>query len=229
MDQNNDPEQAARAVCLLSGGPDSVVAAAFVRSAHVSLYGLFVDYAQRTAARERRQAEATAEWLGVAELRVAKVDFLGQIGGSAITDEALRVTGAAPHLEYVPFRNTVFASLAVAWAEVLGADRVIIGSIGGPWITPDNSPAYFAALNAAVAEGSRSRPAITVSAPLGAMSKREVIAAGLTMQLPFQLTWSCQNDGDLPCGECNNCGDRARAFAELGKPDPLLTQELKWN
>jgi len=214
-----------RAVCLLSGGPDSVVAAALARDAGFELYGLYVDYGQRTAARERTQAEATAKWLNVRELRTAQLPFLGQVGGSAVTDDSVRITNETRQLEYVPFRNTVFNSLAIAWAEVLDASRVVIGSIGGPWITPDNSPTYFEALNALVAEGSRST--IEVWAPLGHMTKKEVISTGLDLSVPFRLTWSCQNDADVPCFECNNCLDRAQAFEALKAVDPLCLRGPK--
>jgi 7-cyano-7-deazaguanine synthase len=211
----------ARAICLLSGGPDSVIAALLAREAGHEMYGLYVDYGQRTSKREQRQAELTAEWLGIREFEVAAVPFLGQLGGSGITDTRYRVTSSEPDSEYVPFRNTILVSMAVAWAEVLPAATVVIGSIGGPWITPDNKPAYFAALNTLVAEGSRH--AINVWAPLGAMSKQEVIAAGLARGVPFELTWSCQNDSAKPCAECNNCRDRERAFRATHAEDPLFT------
>nr|MDT0661996.1 7-cyano-7-deazaguanine synthase [Micromonospora sp. DSM 115978] len=210
-----------RAVALLSGGPDSVVAALLARKAGYRIHGLYVDYGQRTARRDIRQAERTAQWLGVEELRTAHCPFVGEVGGSPLTDTTVRLGGGNRLSEYVPFRNTVFCSLAVAWAEVLGARRVVIGSIGGPWITPDNKPSYFAALNALIREGSRSE--IEVWAPLGAMSKAEVVRAGARLGVPFGLTWSCQNDADEPCGECNNCRDRAAGFAGNNLVDPLVT------
>jgi len=212
-----------RAIALLSGGPDSVVAAAVARDAGYQLHGLYVDYGQRTAEREHAQALRTAEWLGVQEFRVASCPFIGEVGGSPLTDKRKRLRNNNRASEYVPFRNTVFCSLAVAWGEVLEAKRVVIGSIGGPWITPDNSPPYFTALNTLISEGSRS--SIEVWAPLGAMSKSEVLRRGTELAVPFELTWSCQNDAGRPCGECNNCLDRANGFAENGMVDPI-TQEI---
>ncbi|KOG88175.1 7-cyano-7-deazaguanine synthase [Streptomyces varsoviensis] len=208
-----------RAVCLLSGGPDSVVAAAIARDAGYLVSGLYVDYGQRTASREAEFAARNAAWLGVESLRTAAVPFLGEIKGSALTDTDSRVTDETRHLEYVPFRNTVLNSLAIAWAETLGAERVVTGSIGGPWITPDNSPDYFRALNDLIAVGTRSD--ITAWAPLGECSKAESLRRGIDLGVPLGETWSCQNDSDVPCGECNNCLDRSRAFKELGVQDPL--------
>ncbi|GAT68771.1 7-cyano-7-deazaguanine synthase [Planomonospora sphaerica] len=211
-----------RAVALLSGGPDSVVAAALARESGYRIYGLYINYGQRTGKRDFRQAERTAQWLGVEELRVAYCPFLGKVGGSPLTDLSLRLGDDNRSSEYVPFRNTVFCSLAVAWAEILGAQKVVIGSIGGPWITPDNKPSYFAALNALIQEGSRSE--IQAWAPLGAMSKAEVVSVGTRLGVPFGLTWSCQNDEEEPCGECNNCRDRAVGFAGNNLADPLLAR-----
>ncbi len=209
-----------RAVCLLSGGPDSVVAAGLTRADGYELSGLFVDYEQRTSSREAETARRNARWLGVTDFRVARVPFLGQLGASALTDRTLRVSEETKELEYVPFRNTILISLAVAWAEAIGGDRVVIGSIGGPWITPDNNPRYFEAMNRLIAAGSRA--GITVHAPLGAMSKVEVLRTGLAQGLDLGATWSCQNDGDRPCQECNNCRDRSGAFVAAGMTDPLL-------
>ena len=211
-----------RAIVLLSGGPDSVVAAALAREEGYLLYGLYIDYGQRTAQRELAQAERTGDWLGLQELRTAHCPFVGEVGGSPLTDTSERLGESNRRTEYVPFRNTVFCSLAVAWGEVLEARRVVIGSIGGPWITPDNKPSYFAALNTLIGEGSRS--SIEVWAPLGAMDKAEVVRTGTRLGVPFGLTWSCQNDEDSPCGECNNCRDRAGGFAGNDLADPLLSK-----
>lgn len=207
------------AICLLSGGPDSVVAALLMREQGFALKGLYVDYGQRTRLAEAERARATADWLGVLEFRTCSVPFLGEVGGSAITDVSTRVSTADPTSEYVPFRNTVFLSAAVAWAEASGAAGVVAGSIGGPWITPDNSPEYYERLNALIHAGTRAE--VTAYAPLNRMSKAEVIREGAQRGVPFELTWSCQNDTDVPCGRCNNCVDREKAFAANGLADPL--------
>jgi 7-cyano-7-deazaguanine synthase len=123
-------------------------------------------------------------------------------------------------MEYVPFRNTILISLAVAWAEVLGADLAVIGSIGGPWITPDNNPRYFEAMNRLVEAGSRA--SVVVAAPLNAMTKARVLLLGRELGIDLALTWSCQNEVDNPCQECNNCRDRSAAFAAANLVDPLF-------
>lgn len=209
------------AVCLLSGGPDALVAAALTARAGFRLAAMFADYGQRTVARERESAQRCAEWLDCAEFREVNISWLATIGGSALTSDTGRVDSNDVKAEYVPFRNTVLLAHAVAWAEVLGAERVVIGSTGSDRISPDNSPAYLAAFQQVVALGTMADE-ITVGAPLAQHSKAEMVRLGSEMGVPFGNTWSCQNDEGEACGECNNCCARAEAFEQLGLVDPVL-------
>jgi 7-cyano-7-deazaguanine synthase len=211
-----------RAVYLASGGPDSVVAAALARREGFQLFAMFVDYRQHAARREEECAGATAAWLGALEFRKAELPWLGSLGGSALTEAGGRVTRRNPAAEYVPFRNTVMISLAVAWAEVVGAGRVVVGSTGGPWITPDNKPEYYDAVDRVIALGARAGTAISTYAPLCRAPKTDAVRKGLELGIPFEDTWSCHNEVTLPCGECTNCLDRERSFAQLGVDDPLI-------
>jgi 7-cyano-7-deazaguanine synthase len=212
------------AVCLLSGGPDALVAAALTAREGFGLAAMFADYGQRTVARERESARSCARWLNCREFREARIGWLAQIGGSVLTSRTGRVDGSDVRSEYVPFRNTLLLAHAVAWAEVLGARRVVIGSTGSDRISPDNSPDYLAAFQRVVTAGTMVDPArgITVSAPLAACTKAEMVRLGTGLGVPFGDTWSCQNDGDTACGECNNCRARADAFAQHGLTDPVL-------
>lgn len=213
-------DQRPLAVVLLSGGPDSVVAAALAVERGYRIAALYVDYGQRSSVREQRAASDTSKWLGSEVFKILQLPWLREIGGSAMLQGAVdHVTQDNRAREYVPFRNTILLSLAVAWAETLGASAVVIGSIAGPWITPDNSPEYFVAMQDVVRLGSRAGVGLDLQVPLGSVTKAEMLQIGIRLQVPFELTWSCQNSNEVPCGECNNCIDRSRAFEMLGLQD----------
>lgn len=210
-----------RAVCLVSGGPDSAVAAAIAQTEGHELYFLFVDYGQRTRSRELACAQGLAAHFHAREVRTTRLDWLQQVGGAALTAEGPALTVERPELIYVPFRNTILLSLAVAWAEAIDASAVFIGSIGPPWATPDNSPAYFDAFQQLVRVGAQEGERIVVRAPLCESSKVAAMRRGRELGVPFEQTWSCQNFEDLACGVCTSCSDRRTAFTELGLADPV--------
>lgn len=223
------------AVVLLSGGLDSYTAAAMLRADGFELYALTVRYGQRHA-RELEAARRVAASLGVREQLELSVD-LDRIGGSALTsaidvpkDRAeLQTTG---HQEipvtYVPARNTVFLSLALAWAEALGVTDIGIGAnaldySGYPDCRPEYLRAFEALANLATkagVEGARFR----IHAPLLTMTKAEIIRQGMALGLDYGLTHSCYDPGPdgRPCGACDSCRLRRKGFAEAGIADPLL-------
>jgi 7-cyano-7-deazaguanine synthase len=222
-----------RAVVLLSGGLDSYTAAAIVKSEGFSLDALTVHYGQRHA-RELESARAVAGWLGVEKHLELSID-LRPIGGSSLTsdasvprDRALDATDIPT--TYVPARNTIFLALALGWAEVLDARDIVIGVNALDYSGyPDCRPAFIAAFEslAAVAtragvEGARFR----VHTPLIALTKAEIIRAGVGLGLDYGLTTSCYDPGrsGQPCGHCDSCILRARGFAEAGVGDPLLAR-----
>jgi 7-cyano-7-deazaguanine synthase len=152
--------------------------------------------------------------------------YLGRIGGSSLTDARLEVPeddvpGEIPST-YVPFRNANLAAIATAWAETLGAPRIVIGAVesDAPGY-PDCRPAFYEAMNRAIALGTRPETSITVETPLIAMTKTEVVRLGARLGAPFALTWSCYRRDDVPCRGCASCRRRAEAFAEAGVADPL--------
>jgi 7-cyano-7-deazaguanine synthase len=212
------------AVVLLSGGMDSCVCAALaVRDFHTA--ALHVSYGQRTEAREHRAFLGICQRLGIREKLMVRNEALRAIGGSALTDphidvpEATALSGEIP-VTYVPFRNAHFLSVAVSWAEMLGARKVFIGAVEPDSSGyPDCRPAYYQAFNQVVKTGTKLGN-IEIVTPLIAMRKAEIVTLGLELGAPFDLTWSCYSREDRPCGVCDSCMLRRRAFEEAGVMDP---------
>ena len=217
-----------RAVVLLSGGLDSATTLAIARSEGYDCHALSVAYGQRHAA-ELGAAARVAATLGAAEHRVVDVD-LGQFGGSALTARRIEVPmrGVQPGIPatYVPARNTVMLSLALAWAEVLGAQDIFVGVNAVDYSGyPDCRPEYIAAFEVmanlatkAAVEGAR----LGIHAPLIALSKAEIIRHGTALGVDYALTVSCyQADASgAACGLCDSCRLRHAGFAAAGLPDP---------
>jgi 7-cyano-7-deazaguanine synthase len=221
--------QKPKAVVLLSGGMDSCVTAAIANQTH-RLALLHASYGQRTERRERRSFEEIADFYGVRERLVIRLDSFAQIGGSALTDQSIAVpeTGAAlaPNagipITYVPFRNAHFLSAAVSWAEVIGATAVFIGAVAEDSSGyPDCRPEYYRAFAALVREGTRPETHIEIVMPVIGMRKCEIVRRGIELGAPLDKTWSCYQLEDEACGTCDSCRLRLRAFAEAGVPDPI--------
>ena len=222
-----------RAVVLLSGGLDSTTAAALARREGWELYGLTLRYGQ-VHARELEAARRVALALGFAKHIEVDVD-LGAFGGSSLVgegaipkDRLLDSTVSQLPSTYVPARNTVFLSLALAWAEVLGAERIVIGVNALDYSGyPDCRPEFIAAFeylaSLATRAGVEGRP-LRIWTPLQQLTKAGIIRVGLDLGLDYGLTHSCYDPGPdgRPCGRCDSCQLRARGFAEAGVADPLL-------
>jgi 7-cyano-7-deazaguanine synthase len=204
---------------------DSCVCAALAARDHDAA-AVHVSYGQRTEERERQSFFAICERLGIRDQLVVRNEALRAIGGSALTDNAIAVPasdsiGHGIPVTYVPFRNAHFLSVAVSWAEVLGADRVYIGAVEPDSSGyPDCRPAYYQAFNQVVRAGTRDGR-IQVVTPLIAMRKTEIVRLGLELGAPFDLTWSCYSRVDRACGICDSCVLRLRAFEAAGVPDPI--------
>jgi 7-cyano-7-deazaguanine synthase len=226
-----------KAVVLLSGGMDSCVCAAIAHEQHgqgnVAL--LHATYGQRTERRERQAFEDIANYYNVRQRLVAKLDHFQDIGGSALTDKHIRVpeneldaTGSAKNsipVTYVPFRNAHFLSVAVSWAEVLGAGYVYIGAVAEDSSGyPDCRPEYYRAFQDLVRVGTKPETDIKIMTPVIGMRKSEIIRRGRELGAPLQLSWSCYQGEDLACGKCDSCLLRLRAFAEAGMADPIPYQ-----
>jgi 7-cyano-7-deazaguanine synthase len=210
-----------RAVCMFSGGPDAVVAAELTRRAGYELHTLFIDYGQHAVNRERRCAHESSRWLNAASHTEVAFPAYSLLRAAPMVNDGEISDSANPMSEYVPFRNSVMISMGVVLAETIDADTIVIGSMAGPWVTPDNSPAYYEALGRLIAQGTPDGTDITVSVPLQEYKKAKVIEVGIELGVPYELTWSCHNADDVPCMRCGNCRMRAHAFEAVGATDPL--------
>lgn len=216
-----------RAVVLLSGGLDSSTALAATRVEGYHCYSMAVDYGQRHQA-ELEAAQRIARQLGAVEHRVMKIDLAG-IGGSALTDRSIAVP-EQPSLgipvTYVPARNTIFLALALAWAEVLDADAIVIGVNAVDYSGyPDCRPEFIAAF-AGMANLATRRAVlgqrIELKTPLIDLTKAQIVQWGAALGVDYALTVSCYQ-ADLTgaaCGRCDSCRLRAKGFSDAGLPDP---------
>jgi 7-cyano-7-deazaguanine synthase len=217
-----------RAVVCLSGGMDSSVCAALAARDY-DAYALHFSYGQRTERRELESARRIAEAVDFRSFLHLEIDLFRRIGGSALTDPAIAVPKAPEHdpigesipVTYVPFRNAHFLSAAVSWAEVLGARTIFIGAVEQDSSGyPDCRPAYYEAFQQLIRTGTREGD-IKIQTPLIHLRKRQIVALGLELNAPFNLTWSCYSGEEEACGECDSCVLRLSAFEETGTPDPI--------
>jgi len=225
--------QTPKAVVLLSGGLDSATALAVARSRGFDCYALSFRYGQRHAL-ELTCAERQARKMGAIEHKIADID-LRIFGGSALTSDIevpkQRSLDAMGHggipITYVPARNTIFLSFALAWAEVLEAADIFIGVnaldySGYPDCRPEFIRAYEQMANLATRAGVEGTTRIMIHTPLIDMTKAQIIRTGLDLGVDYKLTISCYDPGrdGRPCGTCDACLLRQKGFAELGLTDP---------
>jgi 7-cyano-7-deazaguanine synthase len=222
-----------RAVVLLSGGLDSATVLAIARSQGYALYALSFSYGQRHIW-ELEAAALVAASIGVDMHRTASID-LRIFGGSALTDDIAvpkgRTADDMAHgipITYVPARNTIFLSFALAWAEVLGSSDIFIGVnaldySGYPDCRPEFIHAFEQMANLATKAGVEGRQTLKIHTPLIALSKAEIIRKGIELGVEFSLTSSCYDPSPSgePCGQCDSCVLRQKGFRENGIDDPL--------
>lgn len=227
-----------RAVVLVSGGLDSATCLAIAKAEGYDCYALSFDYGQRHRV-ELEAAARVAASVGVVEQKTVSID-LGGIGGSALTDEGIAVPKASEDrqeaipLTYVPARNTLFLSVALGWAEVLGAEAIFIGVNAVDYSGyPDCRPEFIAAFQQMADLGTKrgveaieagERSPIVIKSPLMDLSKVGIIQRGVALGVDYGLTVSCyQVRGDgAACGECDSCHFRREGFAGAGVDDPTL-------
>jgi 7-cyano-7-deazaguanine synthase len=221
-----------RAVCLLSGGLDSSTCLALARRDGFTCYALSFDYGQRHRV-ELEAAARVAESLGAARHLVVPID-LRVFGGSALTGDIAVPKGRGPDemsgeipITYVPARNTIFLSLALAWAEVIESSDIFIGVnaldySGYPDCRPEFIEAYERMANLATRSGVEGRTRIKIHTPLIRLSKAEIVKLGSELGVDFRLTHSCYDPGPggRPCGQCDSCVLRRKGFEEAGIRDP---------
>ncbi len=222
-----------RAVVLLSGGLDSATVLAIARSQGYEAYALSFSYGQRHLW-ELEAAKSVAASLGAAQHRIAQID-LRVFGGSALTADIAvpkgRATEEMAHgipVTYVPARNTIFLSFALAWAEVIGANDIFIGVnaldySGYPDCRPEFIEAFERMANLATKAGVEGRQRLEIHTPLIALTKAQIIAKGIELGVDYSHTSSCYDPSPAgePCGECDSCLLRQKGFRENGIEDPL--------
>ncbi|GAA5526026.1 7-cyano-7-deazaguanine synthase [Microbulbifer aestuariivivens] len=220
---------AKKAVVLLSGGLDSATVLAMAREQGFECYALGFDYGQRHRS-ELAAAERVASAAGAVEHKVVRLD-LRSIGGSALTDDSIAVPEDAPEgipVTYVPARNTVFLSIALGWAEVLGSQDIFVGVnavdySGYPDCRPEYIEAFERMANLATRAGVEGHR-LHIRAPLMHMSKADIVRRGTELGVDYSLTVSCYqaDERGAACGRCDSCRLRAAGFAEAGLADPTV-------
>jgi 7-cyano-7-deazaguanine synthase len=207
---------------------DSLVCAGIAMQEQQEIYFLHMNYGQKTSSRERKSFDQIADHYSVPADRRKIIDmtFLKQIGGSSLTDDAISVKTYKGDSDlipdsYVPFRNSIILSLAVSWAEVVGASRLYIGANheDSPGY-PDCRPAYYEAFNRLIKEGTKAGN-IQILTPVISMKKKEIVQKGLQLKVPFELSWSCYKSPEKACGICDSCALRLRGFREASMKDPI--------
>jgi 7-cyano-7-deazaguanine synthase len=206
-----------KAVCTVSGGLDSTVAAALMAKAGFELQFIFFDWGQKTYDKEAECAIKLASHFN-AKLKQVEVPFLKSLPGVSLTQKETLTTAIN---EYVPNRNSILESQAIGYAEYLRAGIVCVGSTGGDHIAPDNSPQFIDAMQRLIDEGTVLKPPIQIIAPLMSTDKTGAVKLGLELNVPFELTWSCHNDTKIACSHCSNCISRLEAFNKNGMKDPI--------
>jgi 7-cyano-7-deazaguanine synthase len=220
------------AVVLLSGGLDSSTALAIAAEEGFDLYALSFNYGQRHT-RELEASRRIAEHFGRREHRIVDID-LRAFGGSALTSDEIAVPlgrsdaemGQGIPVTYVPARNLIFLSFATAFAEVIGSDDIFLGinyqdSSGYPDCRPEFLESFQQTANLATKAGTEDRRTLRYHAPLLYMTKAAIVREGTRLGVPWELTWSCYEGGEVSCGQCDSCQLRLKGFAESGFTDPL--------
>ncbi len=227
------------AIVLVSGGMDSCVTTAIAHERH-RLALLHVNYGQRTEARELRAFHDIADFYQAEKRLAVSIEHLKVIGGSSLTDRSmpipetaspqipnseLRTPGSGIPSTYVPFRNAHLLSIAVSWAEVIGAKSIFIGAVEEDSSGyPDCREVFYQAFNKVIEAGTRPETGVEIMTPLIHLKKSEIVKKGASLSAPFHLTWSCYQGSELACGRCESCALRLKGFREAGIPDPLPYQ-----
>lgn len=214
-------------IVLVSGGMDSCVTAAIAAGRSDELAFLHISYGQRTEARERKAFNDLADHYGVEKRLDISIEHLAKIGGSALTDDKIKVAEADLESKdvptsYVPFRNANMLAIAVSWAEVIGATAIYFGAVAEDSSGyPDCRPEFYEAFQRTIDTGTKPDTHIEIRTPIIELSKAEIVKKGMELNAPLQLTWSCYRSEDLACGTCDSCALRLRGFEIARILDPI--------
>lgn len=215
------------AIVLMSGGMDSTVCASWALKQGYEVCALHVHYGQKTEEREGRAFREICQELDITTTLDIDISHLAAIGGSSLTDASIAVSKADLQnmdipTSYVPFRNANLLSIAVSWAEVIGAKTIIIGAVeedGSGY--PDCRKVFFDAFENMIQLGTKPGTHITIQTPLIDLDKAQIVQNGIALNAPLRLTWSCYSGSDKACGICDSCALRLRGFAKAGYEDPI--------
>ena len=227
------------AIVLVSGGMDSCVTAA-VANEDYRLAFLHVNYGQRTEARELRAFNEIANHYKAEKRLTVSIEHLKVIGGSSLTDMNMPVpeitTLRTPNSQlptstipttYVPFRNAHLLSIAVSWAEVIGATKIFIGAVEEDSSGyPDCREVFYHAFNKVIEMGTKPETRIEIITPLIHLRKSAIVKEGTNLRAPLHLTWSCYQNNDRACGRCESCMLRLKGFKGAGVEDPIPYEEI---
>jgi len=218
-----------KALCIMSGGMDSTLSAYMMAQEGYEIIALHFNYDQRTQKRELSAFHDVADALKVKERYVIDLGFFADIGASALTDKTIEVPVDGIEegipVTYVPFRNGIFLSIASAIAEKEGAERISIGVVEEDSSGyPDCREVFYQQFERAIEAGTRPETNISIKTPLIRLNKAAIVTRGLSLSVPFHLTWSCYTESVSACGECESCRLRLRGFAAAGETDPINYQ-----
>ena len=220
-----------KAIVLVSGGMDSLVTAA-IASKHHQLAFLHVNYGQKTEIRELKAFNDIADFYKVNERLIVDVKYLSDIGGSSLTDSKIEIPKSDLNYKgipssYVPFRNANILSIAVSWAEVIGAKKIFIGAVEEDSSGyPDCREIFYKAFNQVIDFGTKPETKIEIETPIIHLKKHEIVKKGVELGVPFQLSWSCYKNIAKACGECDSCALRLKGFQMAGIKDPLEYERI---
>ena len=217
---------AKKAVCIMSGGMDSTLAAYMLKAQGYEVVAVHFNYDQRTQHKELLCFRAIAERLGAVATYEIDLGFFADIGASALTDKRIAVPteGIEPGVPvtYVPFRNGIFLSIAAAIAEKEGAGVLGIGVVEEDSSGyPDCREAYIEAMQRAINLGTKDETDITIAMPLVRLKKEQIVTEAFTFGVPLDLTWSCYQNEEKACGVCDSCRLRLKGFTLAGRVDPI--------
>lgn len=221
-----------RALCIISGGMDSAVAASIAKSEGYEIVGLHFDYHQRTMLKERECFDKICDDLGVIDRIVINADFIASVGGNSLTDKSIEIPKNSLNDKelpntYVAFRNGIFISIGASVAQVRNCDAIYMGLVEADSSGyPDCRLEFLKAMNRAVNLGTGCE--FVFKAPLIGLSKSQIVSKAYELGVNLANTWSCYESGDAACGECDSCLLRLKGFRDSGKIDPIEYKKIKF-
>ena len=218
-----------KAIVLISGGMDSCVTASCAKEDGFQLSFLHINYGQRTERRELQSFHEISIFFNVEEKLIIDMSYFSDIGDSCLTDKNIAVpkgnlTSNDIPVSYVPFRNANILAAATSWAEAINAEAIYIGAVEEDSSGyPDCRRNFYNAFEKTIDEGTKPDTAIKIISPIINLNKREIVLKGIELKSPLELTWSCYQNENKPCKQCDSCLLRERGFKKANITDPNLT------